>query len=112
MKKATKIINLGPLGNQLFGFDDLFRDAQGNVFRGSNYFVVVSQRGGAAVNNPPSGCVDGCPAFLAYGSVLDNISGDATTMEAQYMVPMSQEVLDILYPQSAGKKRVRRAARH
>lgn len=111
-KRATAVRQLGPLGNQLYGFDELFRDGAGNVFRGSNYFVVVSQRGGAAVNNPPSGCVDGCPAFLAYGSVLDNISGDATTMEAQYMVPMSQEVLDILYPQSAGKKRVRRAARH
>ena len=111
-KKATKIINLGPLGNQLFGFDDLFRDAQGNVFRGSNYFVTVAQQGGGAVNNPPEGCVDGCPAFLAYGSVLDNISGDATTMESQYLVPISQQVLDVLYPVGSGKKRVRRTVRH
>lgn len=110
-KKAEAVRQLGPLGNQLYGFDDLFRDAQGNPFRGSNYFVVVSQRGGGAVNNPPSSCIDGCPAFLAYGSVLDNLSGDATTMEAQYLVPMSDDVLAVLYP-SAGKKPVRRTARH
>jgi hypothetical protein len=102
----------GTFGNQLYGFDDLFRQSNGDVFRGSNFFVVVSQRGGSAVNNPPEGCVDGCPAFLCYGSVLDNVSGDATTMEAQYMVPMSQDVLDVLYPVGSGKKRVRRAARH
>lgn len=111
-KKAEAVRQLGPLGNQLYGFDDLFRQSNGDVFRGANYFVVVSQRGGSAVNNPPEGCVDGCPAFLAYGSVLDNLSGDATTMEAQYMVPMSQDVLDVLYPVGSGKKRVRRAARH
>jgi hypothetical protein len=111
-KKAEAVRQLGPLGNQLYGFDDLFRQSNGDVFRGSNFFVVVSQRGGSAVNNPPEGCVDGCPAFLCYGSVLDNVSGDATTMEAQYMVPMSQDVLDVLYPVGSGKKRVRRAARH
>jgi hypothetical protein len=111
-KKATAVRQLGPLGNQLYGFDDLFRDSAGNVLRGANYFVVVSQRGGGAVNNPPEGCVNGCPAFLAYGSVLDNISGDATTMEAQYMVPISQDVLDVLYPVGSGKKRVRRTVRH
>jgi hypothetical protein len=111
-KKAETVRQLGPLGNQLYGFDDLFRQSNGDVFRGSNFFVVVSQRGGSAVNNPPEGCVDGCPAFLCYGSVLDNVSGDATTMEAQYMVPMSQDVLDVLYPVGSGKKRVRRAARH
>ena len=111
-RKAEAVRQLGPLGNQLYGFDDLFRDSQGNPFRGSNYFVVVSQRGGAAVNNPPQGCVDGCPAFLAYGSVLDNISGDATTMEAQYLVEMSEDVLELLYPVGSGKKPARRSVRH
>ena len=111
-KKAEATRQLGPLGNQLYGFDDLFRQSDGSVFRGSNFFVVVSQRGGGAVNNPPTSCVDGCPAFLAYGSVLDNISGDATTMEAQYMVPLSEDVLDVLYPVSAGKKPARRTVRH
>ncbi|HVE71916.1 MAG TPA: hypothetical protein VNI54_11145 [Thermoanaerobaculia bacterium] len=111
-KKAEAVRAFGPLGNQLYGFDELFRQPSGDVFRGTNYFVVVSQRGGGPTNNPPEGCVDGCPAFLAYGSVLDNLSGDATTMEAQYMVPLSEDVLDVMYPQSSGKKPVRRTVRH
>ena len=111
-KKAEAIRQLGPLGNQLYGFDELFRQPNGDVFRGNNYFVVVSQQGGGAVNNPPEGCVDGCPAFLAYGSVLDNISGDATTMESQYLVPLSEDVLDVMYPVASGKKPIRRTARH
>ena len=111
-KKAEAVKTLGPLGNALYGFDALFRQPNGDVFRGTNYFVVVSQRGGGPVNNPPEGCVDGCPAFLAYGSVLDNLSGDATTMEAQYLVPLSEDVLDVMYPQSSGKKPVRRTVRH
>jgi hypothetical protein len=111
-KKATKVVNLGPLGNQIFAFDDLFRDGANNPIRGTNFFVTVAQQGGGATNNPPEGCVDGCPAFLAYGSVLDNLSGDATTMESQYLVPISQQVLDVLYPVGSGKKRVRRTARH
>jgi len=115
-KKAEAVRQLGPLGNQLYGFDELFRQTNGDVFRGSNYFVVVSQRAfgpnGGAVNDPPEGCVDGCPAFLAYGSVLDNVSGDATTMEAQFLVPLSEEVIDLLYPTSSGKKPARRTVRH
>lgn len=111
-KKAEAVRTLGPLGNQLYGFDSLFRQPNGEVFRGTNYFVVVSQRAGGPTNNPPEGCVDGCPAFLAYGSVLDNVSGDATTMESQYLVPLSEDVLDVLYPVSAGKKPARRTARH
>jgi hypothetical protein len=111
-KKATAVRQLGPLGNQLYGFDELFRAPNGDVLRGSNYFVVVSQRGGGPVNNPPQGCVDGCPAFLAYGSVLDNKSGDATTMESQYLVEIDQDVLDVLYPYGSGKQRSRRTVRH
>jgi hypothetical protein len=111
-RKATAVRQLGPLGNQLYSFDELFRDANNNVFRGSNFFVVVEQRGGSAVNNPPPGCVDGCPAFLAYGSSVDNASGDATTLEPQYLVPMSSTVLEVLYPQTAGKARARRTVRH
>ena len=111
-QKAIAVRQLGPLGNQLYGFDELFRDPQGNVIRGTNFFVVVSQRPGAAVNNPPSGCVTGCPAFLAYGSTVDNGSGDATTQESQFMVPMSDEVIETLYPVGSGKKPARRMVRH
>lgn len=42
-------------------------------------------------------CVEGCPAFLAYGGALDNISGDATTTEAQYLKPLTEAQIDQLY---------------
>ena len=105
--KAEVIKNLGPLGNQLYGFTALFPN-----FTGSNYFVTVEQGTVEAVPGAPTNCVQGCPAFLAYGSVLDNISGDATTLEAQYLVEMDAEALEILYPPSAGKSILRRPVRH
>ena len=52
---------------------------------GSNYFVTVEQTASEPFGTVPQGCDLGCPAFLAYGSVLDNVSGDATTLEAQYL---------------------------
>jgi hypothetical protein len=81
-KKAEAVRSLGPLGSNQYGFQALFPG-----FTGSNYFVTVEQRNSTAVGGNvavPATCERGCPAFLAYGSVLDNISGDATTMEAQY----------------------------
>ena len=54
---------------------------------------------------------DGCPAFLAYGSVLDNASGDATTLEPQYRKELSPEAIEEIYPSGAGKAPMRRAVR-
>jgi hypothetical protein len=106
-KKGEKVVTLGPLGNQLYGFSQLFPGVTG-----SNFFVTVEQRNSVGVNNPPSSCDRGCPAFLAYGSVLDNVSGDATTMEAQYMKEMDPEALAIVYPLGSGKGPLRRLVRH
>ena len=106
-KKAEAVRDLGPLGSQLYNFSELFPG-----FTGSNFFVTVEQTNVVALPSAPSGCLEGCPAFLAYGSVLDNLSGDATTMEAQYLIEMNEEVIDKLYPPSSGKKTLRRSARH
>lgn len=105
--KGTATVALGPLGSQLYGFNELFPGVTG-----SNYWVTVEQTGVERLPNAPGTCLEGCPAFLAYGSVLDNVSGDATTMEAQYMVELSQKVIDELYPPNSGKRTMRRAARH
>jgi hypothetical protein len=43
--------------------------------------------------------------------VLDNISGDATTMEAQYLKEMDPGALEILYPVGSGKGPLRRLVR-
>lgn len=106
--KAQATRTLGPLGNQLYGFAELF----GTTFIGSNYFVTVEQVSPVALPGSPSSCEQGCPAFLAYGSVLDNISGDATTLEAQYLIEMDADALEILYPPNAGKTVLRRLVRH
>jgi len=105
--KMEAVRSLGPLGNNQYGFNTLFPG-----FTGSNFFVTVEQSTVTAVPGAPSSCSEGCPAFLAYGSVLDNASGDATTMEAQYLVEMDQDALEILYPPSAGKSILRRIVRH
>ena len=106
-KKAEAVRDLGPLGNQLYNFSDLFPGQSG-----SNFFVTVEQTNVVALPNAPSGCLEGCPAFLAYGSTLDNASGDATTQESQYLIELDQDVIDQLYPPSSGKKTQRRSVRH
>jgi len=106
-KKGEAVRSLGPLGNQQYGFAQLFPN-----ITGSNFFVTVEQRNSSAVpTGVPSSCDLGCPAFFAYGSVLDNISGDATTMEAQYLKELDPAALEILYPVGSGKGPLRRLVR-
>jgi hypothetical protein len=98
---------LGPLGHAQRNVSVIFPNVTG-----SNLFVTVEQRNNVATGDAPSSCVQGCPAFLAYGSVLDNVSGDATTLEAQYLTPLSNDALLVIYPSGAGKSPIRRSARH
>jgi len=106
-KKGEASVDLGPLGNVQPGFAALFPSA---AF-GGNYFVTVEQRNSVPTADAPATCTQGCPAFLAYGSVLDNISGDATTLESQYLVELNPDALVIIYP-GAGKTSIVRSVRH
>lgn len=106
-KKGEYQRTLGPLGVVQPTFAEMFPG-----ITGSNYWVTVEQRNSTPANNPPTGCTQGCPAFLAYGSVLDNISGDATTLEPQYLEPLSDAAIFAIYPSSSGKASIRRSARH
>ncbi len=109
-KKAEAQVTLQPLGNVQPGIAQLF---PGVTINGSNFFVTVEQRNSTAFgSNVPGTCDKGCPAFLAYGSVLDNISGDATTLEPQYMIELDPTAVDVIYPSSGGKVTMRRSARH
>jgi hypothetical protein len=103
-------VRLGPLGNLQFSLAGLFPGTP----NGSNYFVTVEQRESTPYGTVPEDCRlnGGCPAFLAFGSVLDNASGDATTLEPQYLREIGGEVLDVLYPRSGGKATARRSVRH
>lgn len=106
-KKGEYTVDLGRLGNIQLGFSQMFPNLSG-----ANYFVTVEQLNNGAEPDAPSGCIQGCPAFLAYGSVLDNLSGDATTLEAQYLVPLSDDALGVIYPKEGGKIAVKRSVRH
>lgn len=110
-KKGEYSVDLGPLGNVQVPFTTAFPGVTGE-----NFFVVVEQRNSAAVSGAPSSCVQGCPAFLAYGSVLDNGTGDATTLEATYMAELSKGAILVIYPSSnpstPNKSSIRRSVRH
>lgn len=106
-KKGTFEATLGPLGSTQPAFKDMF---PGNT--GENYFVTVEQRNNTPTTDAPPTCVQGCPAFLAYGSILDNGSGDATTLEAQYLQPLSEGAIAVIYPNGSGKSSLRRSVRH
>lgn len=106
---VTKNIVLTPLENIQTNFPGMFPEAQ----FGENYFVVLEQI--SSTPNPsgvPSTCDQGCPAFLAYGSVLDNVTNDATTLESQYLKELTSEAILVIYPTGAGKHQWRRAVRH
>ena len=107
-KVAETVVHLTPLENTQRNIPTLFPTAPQN----DNYFVVATQI--SATPNPsgvPSSCNQGCPAFLAYGSVLDNVSGDATTLESQYLKELTGPVIDVIYPTSFGKPTQVRAVR-
>lgn len=106
-RKTSFEIVLEPLGSVQQGFSQMF---PGHT--GENYFVTVEQRNPEPVGQVPDTCVQGCPAFLAYGSVLDNGSGDATTLEAQYLAALTNAAILTIYPNPAGKTDQRRAVRH
>ena len=108
-KVAETVVHLTPLKNIQTNIPGLFPTAPFN----DNYFVVAQQI--SSTPNPsgvPSTCDQGCPAFLAYGSVLDNVTDDATTLESQYLKELTLDQILVIYPTSAGKQPWRRAARH
>lgn len=66
---------------------------------GVNLWIQVSQENSSATSDAnANGCPSGCPGFFAYGSVLDNTTGDATTLEPQYFKSLSDAQLACLFP--------------
>jgi hypothetical protein len=107
-RKTSFEVTLEPLGSIQQGFTQMFPG-----FTGENYFITVEQTNPEAVGNDiPDSCLNGCPAFLAYGSVLDNGSGDATTLEAQYLSALTDTAVLTIYPNPAGKTNMYRSVRH
>jgi hypothetical protein len=109
---GTYTETLGPLGQ--------VQRSVGSIFPGfptaatsTGAWVQIEQIASSPTADAPQGCTTtGCPAFFAYGSQLDNISGDPTTLEAQYFKPLTDAQILAIYPTTAGKSAVRRVARH
>ncbi|MGA7615950.1 MAG: hypothetical protein WBX15_12305 [Thermoanaerobaculia bacterium] len=76
---APALVSLGPLAHTQQPVTNFFPG-----FAGSGAFVVIQQLTATPVATPPAGCEDGCPGYLAYGSMLDNVTSDPTTLEAQF----------------------------
>jgi hypothetical protein len=105
---------LGPLGNTQVSMPAMFPNYNftATPAAGTNLFVVVEQFDNTPTQDAPASCVQGCPAFFAYGALLDNVSGDAITLEAQYLEELSPEAIAVIYPSGSGKAGVRRSVRH
>lgn len=105
------IQDLGPLGQVQPSIANMFPAFTGST--ATNAYMTVEQRNSTPTGNAPATCLpNGCPGFFAYGSVLDNKSGDATTLEPQYLKAMPDAAQAALYPSGSGKSSLRRAAGH
>jgi len=109
-------VTLSPLQLKQPGVAALFPTFVGPT--ATNAYVTVEQI--PSLTQPTTdahdnGCDDGCPAFFAFGSMLDNATGDATTLEAQYFLPLTKAAQNCIYLQLCAATTVnspRRAAKH
>jgi hypothetical protein len=114
---AQNSVTLQPLGT--FGPVSV-----GSVFQSftqsatsTNAYVTFEQGGTQATGDAAvNGCPTGCPAFLAYGSQLDNQTTDATTLEPQYLKRLTDAAQTCVYfPDQSGCKsstNIHRAVKH
>jgi hypothetical protein len=95
---TDKTVTLGPLQIAQPGVGALFSSFTGPT--ATNAYVTVEQV--ASATQPTSdaaanGCTNGCPAFFAWGSLLDNTTNDAITLEAQYLKPLTNAAINCVY---------------
>jgi hypothetical protein len=103
-------VTLGPLGHTQQNLVAMFPAFSGAT--ATNAYITIEQSGSTPTNDAPPTCLpDGCPGFLGYASVLDNLSSDATTEEAMYEKALSGEAITAIYGSAAGKPNFRRAVR-
>lgn len=100
-------VTLGPLNHTQPRLEQMFPAFTGSTATGA--YVTIEQTSSTPTTDAPATCLpDGCPGFLAYGSVLDNLSGDATTLETVYEQALTPEAQGAIYGQtSSGQPRYR-----
>lgn len=110
---GTTVRTLGPLGQEQQNVANLFGSAFPQAATSTGAWIQVEQIASSPTSDAPQGCTTtGCPAFFAYGSQLDNVTNDPTTLESQYFKPLTDAQILAIYPTTAGKSAVRRVARH
>jgi hypothetical protein len=111
---STFTTGLGPLGNAQVLLGTAFPSFTGPT--ATNAYVTVEQIASTPTGDSPQTCgASGCPAFFAYGSVLDNVSGDATTLEPQFTKALTDAAISCIYNPVASCKATtgfRRAVKH
>jgi hypothetical protein len=110
---SDKTITLGPLQPFQGGIAALFSSFVGTI--ATNAYVTVEQISVSPTTDAAAnGCADGCPAFFAYGSLLDNATGDAITLESQYFKPLTNADIQCIYNLTCkdATRKPRRAAKH
>ena len=86
-------INLAPLGFVQQNLSVMFPGCTGT------FWATVNQENSSATSDSPQSCgSSGCAGFFAAGSVLDNTTTDATTMEAQYLKSLTSAQIACIYP--------------
>jgi hypothetical protein len=83
----------------------------------TNAYITFQQSGTQPTSDAAAnGCPTGCPAFFGFGSVLDNQTQDATTLEPQYFIPLTANQITCIYsPDVAACKSgttIHRAVKH
>ncbi len=113
---AQSSFTLGPLGNLQSNVASVFPAfAQGPT--STNAYIVFQQSATTpTADAATNGCSNGCPAFFAYGSTVDNQTQDATTLEPQYLQPLTSNAITCIYsPDVANCKTgatIHRAVKH
>jgi hypothetical protein len=111
---STFTTGLGPLGNAQVPVATAFPAFTGAT--ATNAYITVEQIASTPTSDSPQTCgASGCPAFFAYGSVLDNVSGDATTLEPQFTKALTDAAISCIYNPVASCKATtgfRRAVKH
>lgn len=96
---AQNSFTLGPLGwlQTTVGSGSLFPSFTSSA-TSTNAYVTVEQGGTQKTSEADAnGCPNGCPAFFTYGSQLDNQTNDPTTLEAQYLKPLTANAQTCIY---------------
>jgi len=80
-------------------------------------YAIFQQSGTSPTSDAAAnGCPTGCPAFFAFGSSLDNQTNDPTTLEPQYLAPLTNNAITCIYsPDVAACKSgttIHRAVKH